>query len=119
MSHALRIAVLVLVVGAVGLTAARAADKPEELIVGKWAPAKAKGTVEFTKNGKVVLTGKDDDGKAFEVSGTYKFVGDDALEVVLTVQGESKKDRLTVKVGKDDLSLTDSKKRTETFKRAR
>ena len=100
---------------------ARAADAPEELIVGKWAPAKEKdkGVVEFTKNGKVHLKGKDNDGKAFEFAGTYRFVSADAVEVTISYQGESKKDKLRVKVGADELSLTDSRKRTETFRRTK
>ncbi len=121
MRHSYRVAPGALLALACLAAAAGAADRPDELIVGKWGPAngKDKGTVEFAKNGKLSVKGKDDDGKDFDVGGTYKFIGDDALDVVLTVAGEVKKERLKVKVDKDELSLTDSKKRTQTFKRAK
>ena len=61
-----------------------AEKKTSELIVGKWTPENSvKGsTVEFTKEGTVKLTA-DADGTVVTVSGTYKFVKDDTVEMNL------------------------------------
>ncbi len=98
------------------------ADKPQDLIVGKWIPAqekdKEKGTVEFTKEGKVLLKLMEGD-KKFDINGTYKFTSDDKMEVELDFMGEKKKETLKVKVTKDELTTVDEKDREEKFKRAK
>src|SRR5262245_22533820 len=75
-----------LAVGAIAcllIPGARAEDKPDyaKLLVGKWEVSKAdEGTVpagtviEFTKDGKVILTGKKD-GADVTMEGTYKIDG--------------------------------------------
>jgi uncharacterized protein (TIGR03066 family) len=98
------------------------ADKPQDLIVGKWVPAKEsdkeKGTVEFTKDGKVILKLMEGD-KKIDINGTYKFITDDKVEVELDFMGEKKKETLKIKVTKDELTSVDEKDREEKFKRAK
>jgi uncharacterized protein (TIGR03066 family) len=89
-------------------------DKPQDLIVGKWTPVneeKVKVVLEFTKDGKISVKA----GGMAVNEGTYKFATDDKLEVEFT--GEAKKETLTVKVTKDELTTTDSTNKKETFKR--
>jgi uncharacterized protein (TIGR03066 family) len=117
----------VLVLG-LSVTSAHAADKASDLIVGKWEPkdTKQKGTVEFipkdaknTTEGKVLLKIEDPAGKVIEVNGTYKFTGDDKVEVELNFMGEKMKEELKVTVTKDELVTVDSKDKKETFKRVK
>jgi uncharacterized protein (TIGR03066 family) len=110
----------VLVVGLYA-TSALAADKASDLIVGKWEPkdTKQKGTVEFTKDGKVNLKIEDPAGKVVEITGTYKFNGDDKVEVELNFMGEKMKEELKVTVTKDELTTVDSKDKKESFKRVK
>jgi uncharacterized protein (TIGR03066 family) len=98
-------------------------EKAKDLIVGKWVPTdenakKAGITIEFTKDGKVQVKGKFND-QNIEFNGTYKFTGDEKMEIELTIGEEKKKDSVTVKVTKDELTTTDSKDKKETFKRAK
>jgi uncharacterized protein (TIGR03066 family) len=121
-------ATLSLLVFGLCLSAARAEDKKDEkkdekakdLIVGKWNPddekAKDKLTLEFTKDGKVLIKG-DLGGNAVDASGTYKFLGDDKMEIEISFMGETKKETVGVKVTKDELTTTDSKDMKHTFKR--
>jgi len=96
-------------------------NKASELIVGKWEPkeGKQKGTVEFTKDNKVLLKIEDPAGKVIEVNGTYTFKGDDKIEVELTFMGEKMKEELKVTVTKDELVTVDSKDKKETFKKVK
>ncbi len=98
---------------------AQAADKASDLIVGKWEPkdTKQKGTVEFTKDGKVLLKIEDDKGKVHDITGTYKFTGEDKVEVELTFMGEKMKEELKVTATKDELTTVDSKDKKEVFKK--
>jgi uncharacterized protein (TIGR03066 family) len=96
-----------------------AADKPESLIVGKWKPAKQKkeGTLEFTKDGKLLIKIREPDKKEIEVAGTYRFLPDGQMEVELAYQGLTKKEKLKVKVTAKELSTTDSKNKNDLFQR--
>jgi len=121
----MRIAYLAGVLGllALSLPAAPApdkADKPKDLIVGKWMPDKDKDnvTLEFAKDGKLVVKQGDGDKKV-EISGTYKFVKDDTMDVELDFMGKKMKETLTVTVAKDELTTVDSKGKKETFKRVK
>src|SRR5437660_224195 len=97
--------------------AEKKADKPKDLIVGKWAPndekTKDKVVIEFTKDGKVLVTATED-GKKMEIKGTYKFATDDKVDIEMDFMGEKKKETMTVKVTKDELTTTDSKDKKET-----
>jgi uncharacterized protein (TIGR03066 family) len=91
------------------------------LIIGKWEPkdGKQKGTVEFTKDNKVLLKIEGPDMKVIEVTGTYKFNGDEKVEVELNFMGEKMKEELKVTVTKDELTTIDSKDKKEIFKRVK
>lgn len=103
----------------VGLNPAVAADKARELIVGKWKPVAEDGKapeLEFTKDGKVTVSEKE-----FKANGTYKFVGDDKLEVSIDFMGEKLEVKLTIKkIEKDEMILIESeKKKEDVFKRVK
>jgi len=90
----------------------RAEEKPDyaKLIVGKWEVAKAdegtvpKGTViEFTKDGKVKLTGKKD-GEDFMFEATYKMDGN---KFTVTSKQDDKERTQTITIKKiSDTELT-------------
>ena len=88
-------------------------------------PAKADrertDTIEFTKDNKIVIRTKEPGNKEHEVKGTYKFLDPDekTMEVELSFAGEAKKEKLEIQVTKTELTTLDSRKRTETFKRAK
>ncbi len=97
-------------------------EKAKDLIVGQWIPTqekdKDKAVLEFTKDGKVILK-VTDGGKTVELAGTYKFLGEDKIEVELALGNDKKKETLKVKVTKDELTTTDSKDKVDTFKRGK
>jgi uncharacterized protein (TIGR03066 family) len=98
-------------------------DKKEtakDLIIGKWQPADPKEMVilEFTKDGKIIVK-ETRAGKTSEITGTYKFVGADQVQAVMRFNGEEKKENLTVTVTRDELTTTDSGKKTDKFKRVK
>jgi uncharacterized protein (TIGR03066 family) len=98
-----------------------AADKPKDLIMGKWEKEqdKQKVTLEFAKDGilKVHLAGND--GTNIDVNGKYTFVDDDNMEVEVTYMGETKKEKVKVAVTKEELTTTDGSGKKETFKRVK
>jgi uncharacterized protein (TIGR03066 family) len=103
-----------------GSTPLFAADKPKDLILGKWEMSrdKQKISLEFAKDGilKVRLT---NDDKNTDVEGKYKFVDDDNMEVELVYMGDTKKEKLKVVVTKEELTTTDGAGKKETFKRTK
>lgn len=101
---------------------ARAADDDNaKKIVGTWVVEKAEeipagATVEFTKDGKVVVTAKVND-KEFKLEGTYK-VEKDKLTTKMTFNGKTIEDTDTItKLTDEALELTDKDKKTATFKK--
>ena len=95
-------------------SAVTAADKPQDLIVGKWEAEQngQKITAEFKKDGTVKLTHGDQmrDGK-------YKFTDDKTMEVEIA---EMEKVVLKTSVSKDELSTTNEKNnRVLKFKRVK
>lgn len=97
----------------------RAADKPEDLIVGKWVPAKENkqgAVLEFKKDGTVRIETQEAD-RAFD--GTYRFTKDNEVELVMTFLGETWTESLTVQVTRDALTTKDKRGREETFKKAK
>jgi uncharacterized protein (TIGR03066 family) len=101
-----------------------AEDKPKDLIVGKWEPTKApeglKLVIEFTKDGKIAITGKAGD-KDLKANGTYKFTDDNTMQTEITFEGkkDSKKVKI-IKVTKDELVTRDEgDKDDEKFKRVK
>jgi len=94
-----------------------AADKPKDLIVGKWEPTEKKDqtpVIEFTKDGKVKIS-----IQQLKIEGTYKFLDDNNMEVETTFMGQTKKEKMKVEVTKDELTTTDPKGEIEKFKRVK
>jgi uncharacterized protein (TIGR03066 family) len=122
----IRLATLASVALLLAFTAAPllAADKPKDLIVGKWEPKQlpegVKVTIEFTKDGKITVAGKAGD-KEFKGSGTYKFVDDDTMETEMEIMGMKDKSKTKiVKISKEELITRDEgKKEEEKFKRVK
>src|SRR5262245_25861690 len=112
--------VAVVFVPLVALPPALGADKAKELIIGKWEPVSGAGkgfVAEFTKDGKVVITGKKDD-KDVKFEGSYKFLSDDDMELTLDAMGETIMEKLKItKIDKDEMITVDSMQKEEKFKR--
>jgi uncharacterized protein (TIGR03066 family) len=102
----------------------QAEDKAKDLIVGKWEPVEqAKGekiTIEFTKDGKIHISGKEGDTE-IKAEGTYKFIDDTTLEATINFGDEKKTDKAKiVKITKDEMVTKREKdKKEETFKRVK
>ncbi len=99
--------------------AVAAADKPKDLIVGKWTRVAAdpneKGNVEFLTDGSVTMAM---DGVLMK--GKYKFLEDELVQLELTVEGQNlPAQKLKVKVSKDELTTTDDMNRVDKFKRGK
>ncbi len=92
------------------------ATGPRELIVGKWdsLDAKEKGSVEFGKDGTVEVI----DGQAGPLKGTYTFLDDKNIEIVLDMGGTKVTEKLKVEVGPDQLVTTNQGNAVKKFKRS-
>jgi uncharacterized protein (TIGR03066 family) len=116
-----RLAVMasLVVILAASLSPLRAADKPKDLIVGKWKPTKEKdkdSVLDFQKDGKLKITLNAE----LSIDGSYKFLDDDTMEVELTFKGKTDTIKMKVKVTKDELITTqdkNGKKKEDKFKR--
>jgi len=101
-----------------------AEDKAKDLIVGKWAPAKpppgSKVVIEFTKDGKVVMTGTANQ-KDFKLAGSYKLTDDTTLDITLEQNGKARTDTTKIiKLSKDELVTKDANEKEEqSFKRVK
>jgi len=79
--------------------------EPKDLIVGKWEPVEQtpdeNRTVEFTKDGKIHIRGKDSRDNA---EGTYKFIDDNTIEATITEGNEKHTDKVQiVKITKQEM----------------
>jgi uncharacterized protein (TIGR03066 family) len=101
---------------------APAADKPADLIVGKWTHTEKQDkieisvTLEFTKDNKLNMEMTLPNAKEpLKIAGTYKVVDDKTLEITAKdPKGEEKTDKGSFEVTKDKLTLIDkSGKKTE------
>ncbi len=97
----------------------KAEEKAAKNIVGVWTLTKAGGnlpegsTVEFTKDGKLVVVVKAD--KEIKLEGTYK-LEKDKLSVKIKVGDETKEETMTVKKLTDTtLETEDKDKKADTF----
>ena len=80
----------------------------------KWQPVKEDKhelILEFKKDGTLKVEAKKE-GKA--IDGKYKFTKDDEMEVEMTFMGETKKETMTVKVTKEELTTKDTKDTKDT-----
>ena len=96
-----------------------AADKPKDLIVGKWEPVEKKDqglTIEFLKDGKVKITFPQAN---INLDGTYKFLDDSNIEIEFKVMDKVQMEKLKVEVTQDALTTTDSMNKVEKFKRVK
>ena len=99
---------------------AGADDKKDDKIdakklVGKWEPKKdAKFTIEFTKDGKLIVIADKD----FKIEGTYKLDGN-KLEILMKAGENEVKDTILISKLTDDEMEGESqgKKTKDTFKR--
>jgi uncharacterized protein (TIGR03066 family) len=58
--------------------------KPKDRLVGEWQSADDKDEVmEFTKDDKLIVVVKDDQGKDAYISGKYKVLADDQLQITI------------------------------------
>lgn len=98
--------------------AADKAEKPKDLIRGKWVPAdEGAVTYEFGKGGKVTVGAG---GMCIpDRTGTYKFTGKNRVEMRLPINGRAVTVTLTVEVTRDALKTTATDGEKAAFKRAK
>jgi uncharacterized protein (TIGR03066 family) len=102
----------------VGLTSTTAADKPKDLIVGKWQMPDRPTVFEFTKAGAVKITSKEK--KDVELTGKYRFISDDTVEVTIDYDGKPETDTFQiVEISKDAMTTVDKSKARETLRRVK
>jgi len=88
-----------------GFTAAQ--GDAEKAIVGKWQATKKAGdkeiklALEFTKEGKLTMS-----SDIFALSGTYRFLDAETLEVTFKVGEKDMTQKSRVKVAGDELTVT-------------
>jgi len=114
--------------GLCGSPAAVADEKKDDFarkIVGKWEITKAGGdvgpgsTLEFAKDGKLVLAIKDGNEKR-ELKGSYKLAKDKLTITLKTDENESFDQTLTIKkLTDDDMELEDVNNMTDVLKKKR
>ncbi len=94
--------------------------KPEDLLVGRWESLdpQHKGTVEFTRDGKVRIVSQEPNGKEVKFGGSYSWTDKERVTVELTFMGTTFKQVLKVQCSRDELTTTDEKGVAEKFKRA-
>lgn len=89
-------------------------SKPENAIVGKWQEVDGTENAEFFKDGTVSLV---DNGMS--LAGNYKFIENDRLRVDLGGVGALIGPMIfKVEVSRNELTLTDSKGKVTTYRRA-
>jgi uncharacterized protein (TIGR03066 family) len=95
-----RLSVLAVALFLLACCVARAADKPQDLIIGTWTPAGegGKSKIEFQKDGKLKAI-----GDQLTVEGSYKFLDDKTLEMKVVFGGKEETVRVKVTVTKDEL----------------
>jgi uncharacterized protein (TIGR03066 family) len=110
---------LALLVCLLPLFAACGGSKPKDLIIGKWEAAdeKEKGvSMEYKPDGTLTVS-----MGPIKMDAKYKFTADEDMEVEMNMPGlkEPIKQKLKVKVSKDEMSTTDEKGKVDKFKRAK
>src|SRR5437762_1548220 len=113
---------IVCLLGAVALADEKKGDNAK-LLVGKWEVTKAdEGTlptgtmIEFTKDGKLILSGKTGD-QEFKMEGTYKLKGD-KFDFSLKMGEQEHSDEITIKK-LDDKTLSTANKEGKVVELAR
>jgi hypothetical protein len=98
-----------------------AADKPKDLIVGKWeslGPENKGKVLEYKANGNIFAIA----GEKSMLTGSYRFIEDDLIDVDVRFKVGDKlitsNYKYRIKVTKDELTTTDQKtKKEQKFKR--
>jgi uncharacterized protein (TIGR03066 family) len=95
-----------------------AGARAKDLIVGKWQAAddKEQAILEFHPDGKLSVS-----IAGLKLDGKYRFLAEAEMEGEMSVPGakESLKERLRVKVTKDELTTSDSKDKVDRFKQVK
>jgi uncharacterized protein (TIGR03066 family) len=114
----------VVALAAVGAEGKKPASNAEK-IVGKWKVVKSDAiplgnVVEFTKDGKMRVTGKRAGGQPLSTEGTYKVQGNKLILTLKGAGGKELSDTATIKVLTDTkLILADAKGEADEFKRVK
>ena|SRR5947209_1071363 len=102
--------------------AAQAADKPQDLIIGKWEMMHGKDKLlqEFAKDSKWQMT-MTIQGESLKFVGRHKIIKDDAVEITFTTAGkEVTKSYKIIKITEAEMVLKFPKdKEPEKWKRAK
>jgi uncharacterized protein (TIGR03066 family) len=105
-----------------GTTPAPKTKTNKDKLIGTWvvtksAEAPPEATVEFTKDGKLILSAKVD-GKDMKMEGTYTVDGDKITSVTKVSGGKELKETVTIiKLTNTELVTKDEKGKTDEFKR--
>ena len=105
------------------LLAPAAADKPEDLIVGKWSHTEKQDKIEvtvsmeFTKDGKITVEMTMPQSKeSIKLAGTYKVIDAKTLEVTMKdPTGQEKTEKGGYEVTKEKLTLIDKEGKKTDF----
>src|SRR5262249_42745690 len=112
--HLIRAAVLVfLVILVYAAPTVAQGGKNKDLIVGKWDIG-METIIEYRKDGTMTMT-----IRKVEINGKYKFVEDDTIEVEITFNDKTKKNRLKVAFKDDQMTTTDPDGKTNNLKRVK
>lgn len=124
----LRLVLAAFVAASFGSAALAADDKTDvkKLIVGKWEVAKADadtlpvGTkIEFTADGKLKVTGKDEGGKEQSFEGTYTVDGS-SFTYKMKIGDMERSQKITVnKVSDTELDTTNPENKKVSFKKVK
>ena len=91
-------------------------------LIGKWEPREpkkdAKATLEFTKDGKLILA-TEFDGKTETYTGTYKVNGNKLAIAVKLKEMDLKHEIVILKLTDDALETDDAKGKKESFRRVK
>jgi len=104
---------LLIVAVAVGLAAVPAlAQDLKTQIVGKWEGVKHKDVMEFSADGKMVVT-----DQTLKLEGAYKVLDADNIDIELKEKENVIKVKAKVTIAGDTLSFTPEGEKTEEYKR--
>ena len=118
----LPVATLMLLFFALSHSTLDAGDTPKDLLVGKWKVVDSKNNklVEFTKDGKMIGSTTNTNGKVVMSTSTYKFIGDEKIEITVDVLGKKVMQTLAItSLTKDELVTKNDFGGTEKYKRVK
>jgi uncharacterized protein (TIGR03066 family) len=104
---------------------ADAKSDAEKALVGKWeakqkvGDKELKATVDFQKDGKLVMSVTNTPMGDLKFEGKYKVIDANNLEVTITFMGKTMTEKSKFKVTGDKLEMTDKNDKKETFTRVK